>query len=270
MNKIWRTLVGTCLLFVFAACSTKPQKHYDITTMQSISYSLLDLADRKRQLRQFEQALLLYSESEDYAIKRNDKQVVGLAMLKRAAIYIELGQVEKAKVLIQQVDAMVKHEEVPLVDAVDFLNAKHAWLLKDEEKALSLLTSLQTRFAEVPEKHLYYKFVIWSYWPERYDLSQMDKALQALTQLKTERKMENIEIYSFALYQFLHQSVIQDSDRTPIVLADALSHFSQVELSNKILECFVLAHQFYVGRQDKAKSEYFAEQAKRLRASLLR
>jgi len=259
-NGIWLIL----LLSLVASCSTKPKKNYQVTTLQSISYSLLDLADRKRQLQQYEQALLLYREAESYALQRNDKYTIGLSQLKRAAIRIQLQQPKLALELIGDVERMVKFENVELAHPLMYIQAQYAKLTGEGATALRLLNQLQAHYQQDPEKLGYYRFVAWSYQHDAVAIDQIEADLNLLTRLKAERKLANIEIYSYAIFHYLNYLVAKDDDRAEGVIKIALAHFSEVELSNKIIECYQLASRFYEKRQLSEKAMYFRQQAARL------
>ena len=263
-------LVSRLCIFILllSACSSKPQKNYQVTTLQSISYSLLDLADRKRQLQQYEQALLLYRETESYALKRNDKLTAGLSQLKRAAIYIQLGQPETALALIEDVERWVAFENVPLAQAVTLLRAQYARLMNDVPQALSLLKDLRVQFQQDPEKHSYYRVLAWSYDPASTSLVDVENDIALLSERKQTHKLNNIEIYSYAIFQYAKYLVERGDDKAEGVLTTAIAHFSEVELSNKIIQCYELAASFYQRRAQAEKATYYREQAHRILALL--
>ena len=74
------------ILLLVAGCSSAPEKVYQVNTYEQASSDLTRLADRKRQLQQYDEALELYLKAEEFALKRNDQRKIGFSKLKRALI----------------------------------------------------------------------------------------------------------------------------------------------------------------------------------------
>ena len=257
------------LLVILVSCSSKPQKSYDVTTLQTISYALLDLADRKRQMEQYEQALMLYRETESYAFKRNDRVTAGLSQLKRAAIHIQLEQLQQAEQLIADVQKTVKFEAVPLDNAVKLIQARLAKAKGETELAGQLLAELEDLFKEDLEKRSYYRIVAWNYQPDKFELASIGKSVDELTGLKKQRKLNNIEIYSYAIYHYARFLAEQNNVLAETYLPIAIEHFSEIELSNKIQSCYELAAGYYARTAQLEKAEYHKTQAARLKSLLM-
>jgi len=265
MNK---AILISFFSFCMFACSSKPQKNYDVTTLQTISYALLDLADRKRQLEQYEQALMLYREAESYALKRNDRMTAGLSKLKRAAIHIQLGQNDLAQGLIKEVENTILYEAVPLDGAVVLLKAQLLKANGEPESALQLLFTLETQYKDNTEKRNYYRMVAWSYMPSKFELTEIEQSVSELSALKKQHKLNNIEIYSYAIYHYTRYLAEQNNILAETYIPIAIDHFSTIELSNKIQKCYELAAQYYTRTNQPKKAEYHQQQADHLRTLL--
>lgn len=259
-------LIGIVLGLSLAGCSSPPKKSYDVTTIQSVSYSLMELADHKRQLQEFDKALDLYLEAERYATMRNDKYLVGLSKLKRAGISIKNAKLNEADALIKQVSQMEQYEQVGLSNAIKYLQAQLAHEQDDSQTAFQLLNELSLYYKDDNEKLIYYNTVRWVYGDPAVQLTQVQQGLQTLESLKKEAKLNNIEILSYALFQLAKHTAQSGDETSDSVLLKSISHFSNLEMSNKVSQSYTLAAQFYARHGNQAKADYYQQQASNITA----
>ncbi|MFT4925839.1 MAG: hypothetical protein ACI8WB_001934 [Phenylobacterium sp.] len=264
INKLAKALFGVGFLLL-AACSSAPEKVYDVTTYQSLSYALLDMADRKRQLEHYDEAIKYYLQGESYALKRNDKITVGLSRLKRAAIHLIRQQHPQAWVLISDVEQMNQYESLDLDNALLFLKARFAHANGDTPSALSQLKQLEQAYAASGdiEKQIYYRLVGWQYQPASIaavSLSAIEQDIAVLDIRVETHQQNNIEIYSYALYHYAKRLVELADPKAVQAIDKAIKHFSRLELTSKIRDCYQLAADYYAGVGDVDKAAYFNQQ----------
>ncbi len=260
MFKYCKTVL--CLLAtLLCGCSSPPPAEYQVTTYKDISLSLMALADRARQLEIYDEALVLYLEAESYAQKRNDKMALGISVLKRAAIHIELKQYPQAQTLIHQVAQMNQFEAVDLANPLMFIQAKLAYSKGNVTRAVGLISQLEQTYIDVPEKNIYYRMVRWVYQPQGVTIAVIEQDMVALEALVVEHKLMNIEIYSYALFNYAKWLAMQQNSKAEAAIAKAIEHFSHLELTSKIRDCYQVGADYYrlVGQGDKA--DYFQAQA---------
>ena len=255
------------LAVLLCGCSSPPLVEYQVTTFKEISLSLLALADRKRQLELYDEALLLYLEAENFAQKRNDKTSLGISRLKRAAIHIELKQYPQAETLINQVEQMNQFDTVDLANPLMFIQAKLSYSKGDVTEAVGLIAQLEQAYIEVPEKNIYYRMVRWVYQPKGVLMAVIEQDMAVLEALVAEHQLMNIEIYSYALLHYAEWVATQKDSRAEAAITKAIEHFSQLELTSKIRDCYQIGADYYqlMGQRDKAA--YFQAQADGLGAS---
>lgn len=253
--------VAFLLIGLLSACSSLPPVEYEVSTYQKISHSRLALADRNRQMEQYQQALDLYKQAETYAQKRNDKLTLGISRLKRAAIHIELKQQADALALINQVEKIQQYEAVGLNNPLMFIRAKLAYGEGDVDGAVILLAELEQTYIEQPERNIYYRMVRWVYQPDSVALAVIQQDVTTLGKLVAGHELSNIEIYSYALFNYAKWLGGQGDELAEAAIAKAIGHFSQLELTPKIRDCYQLGADYYrlVGLGDKA--DYFQLQA---------
>lgn len=263
MNKgLFAVVLGIALV----GCSSPPKKNYDVTTIQSVSYSLLELADHKRQLGEYDKALALYLDAERYATMRNDKYVVGISKLKRAGILIKTDKVSQAETLIGQVSQMEQYEQVGLSNAIKYLQAQLAHKTEDNQTAITLLSELSAEYLEDAEKTVYYNTVRWVYGDVNVPLSRVKKGLETLEELKNQSKLNNIEILSYTLYQLTKGLSATGELSEESTILKAIEHFSSLEMSNKISESYQFAATFYQRNGQQQKADYYQQQAENIAA----
>ena len=194
------------LLLVASAlcgCSSAPDVSYDVTTYKDMSVKLMGFADRKRQEAHYGDATELYLEAEKYAIKRNDKYLLGLSQLKRAAIAIVQGRLTESSLLLNEVEQMVAFEQVDLKNAIDFVKAKMAIANGDKDTAKALFKGLedfyQSDAAYSLEKQIYYRLQGWSVDYQGLSGVQIEADINSLRGLYQTQQLNNVEIFSFAL-----------------------------------------------------------------------
>ena len=252
------------MLVLMVGCSSAPKSQYDVTTYQNMTLKLLALADRKRQQGSWGQANTLYLEAEKYAIKRNDKYLLGLSFLKRAAIAIAQGRQTQAAMLIKNVEQMVKFERVDLAQGVDFVNAKMAQAKGDDQKAIALYRQLEVFYQHDAAKASFYRFKRWHVDEQEVAITQIEQDLQLLRQHYEQHQLDNVEIFSFALFAYLQWQVRHQQQGVEGILTEALEHFSRLELGNKIAECYLLGADFYRRQGDIEKADYYQIQASKI------
>lgn len=251
-----------------SACSSLGKKSYDVTTLQSIAYALLDLADQKRQQEQWQQAILLYEEAEQYIIRRNDKVLLGISQLKRASVLIQLEQLDAAEKLISKVEQIAQFEAPSLTPSILYIQAKYAFAQNDVNGAIAKLETLKTMHSEHPEKRAYYEIAAWVYQPEATSINQIAKNVAQLKSLKDDGKLENIEIYSFATFQYAKYLSANALSSAPQALEQAIQHFSTLELSNKVRDLYGFAARYYQQVNDQARAKYYKNQQEQLNQML--
>ncbi|NQZ09682.1 MAG: hypothetical protein HRT35_21235 [Algicola sp.] len=234
---------------------------YQVTKYQEISLSLLALADRKRQLELYDEALMYYLEAENFAQKRNDKSTLGISRLKRAAIHIELKQYPQAQVLINQVEQMNQFDTVDLANPLMFIQAKLSYSKGDVTQAVGLITQLEQAYIEVQEKNIYYRMVRWVYQPEGVAMVMIEQDMAVLEALVVEHQLMNIEIYSYALLHYAKWLASQKDSRAEAAIIKAIEHFSQLELTSKIRDCYQIGADYYRLMGQREKADYFQLQA---------
>ena len=249
-----KVLLSIALVTLISGCSSAPEKQYEVRTYQRMSYSWMALADRKRQQEEYVQALELYQRALKYAQKRNDLFNIGISKLKSAAIYITLKQFERADELIRQVTQTDEYEPVDLGNPIKFIRAKLLHAQGNTVKAVELLKQLEASYLEDVERNIYYRLVRWSYDNSSVSMATIEADLVVLDTLVAEHKLNNIEIYSFALYQHAKWLAEQRDSAAETAINQAISHFSTLELTAKIKDCYQLAVDYYqaVGQSDKA------------------
>ncbi|MBU2883435.1 hypothetical protein KO525_13870 [Psychrosphaera sp. B3R10] len=246
------------------SCSSVDKQQYEVTTLQSVGNALLTLADDKRQLGQYKEALVYYQESEKYALKRNDKYGFGLSQLKRAAVYLKLNEVEKAKELMDAVAQIEQFEPVGLKNSLLYVKAQYQQYLGNTDIALEHLSTLQKAFKNEPEKRIFYQFVSWVYDNSSVPVTTIATGYNVLAELKSEGRLYNIEIFSYAVFQYGKYLTAQNNELAEPILIDAIGHFSMLEQSNKIADCYLLLSDFFAQQNLPEKSQYYQQQAKRI------
>lgn len=250
--------------FGLVSCSSVDKQNYDVTTLQSVGNALLTLADEKRQLGQYQEALVYYQESEKYALKRNDKYGFGLSQLKRAAVHLKLDEAEQAKKLMDSVTQIEQFEPVGLVNSLLYIQAQYQQYLGNTEVALQHLSTLQQAFKNQPEKRIFYQFVSWVYDNSSVPITTIATGYNVLAELKNEGRLYNIEIFSYAVFQYGSYLTAQNNELAEPILFDAIAHFSMLEQSNKIADCYLLLADFFAQQNQPDKSQYYQQQANRI------
>lgn len=261
MTNVIKTLFVLLSTYIILACSSLDKQDYAVTTMQSVGHSVFELADQKRQLGQYQEALMYYLESEKYALKRNDKFSFGLSQLKRGAIYLKLGEADKTLGIIDAVSEIERFESVGLGNALLFVKAQYQQHLGNTDTAVAYLRQLQENYRTEPEKHIYYQFVSWVYQPDSVDLAKIATGYNTLLALKEQGQLYNIEIFSYAVVHYSAFLVEQNNDLAESILFAAIDHFSMLEQSNKIAQCYEMLSVYFVKQEQPDKAEYYQQQA---------
>lgn len=245
------------LLCLSTGCSSPPEKDYQVTEYRLLANLWMQQADRKRQQEIYPAALTLYQRAEKYALKRNDRLVIGIARLKRAAIHISLSELDKAEQLLLEVERMEQFEPAGLDKSSRFIRAKWLKAQGQVEQAKVILAELEQFYQEQPERNIYYRLVRWSYDYNSVDMAAVDADLQVLNKRVDERQLDNIEIYSFALYEYARYLTKMQDERASAAIDKAIEHFSSLELTAKIRDCYKLAADYYRSSNQLEKAEYF-------------
>lgn len=257
-------LAVSIALFGLSACSSIDKQSYDVTTIQSVGDALMSLADEKRQLGEYQEALIYYDESEKYALKRNDKYRFALSQLKRASIYLKLDQPEKTQQIIDDISQLERFEKVGLGNPLTFVMAQLAHHRGNTQAAVELLQKLQKNFHKNPEKRLYYQLVSWVYSPQSVEFSVIQKGYAELLTLKQQGLLYNIEVFSYAVShygQYLAENGMLEAEN---VLKEAIRHFSMLEQSNNIAKMYMLLADYHQQQNNPEQVEYYRQQAKRI------
>ena len=242
---------------VLVGCSSPPEKVYEVNRYQQVVSLLMAQADRARQLERYDQANAAYQQAEQYARKRHDLNALGIAQLKRAAIALEQKRLDDAKALITSVEGLSGIGAEKLAGAVTYLQAKLAHHQGESAKADRLLAGLQQQNADNPEKHSYYRIVRWAWLPESVSEAEIEQDLLLLDALVAERKLNNIEIYSFALYHRTKWLAQSNDERFGDALKQALDHFASIELAPRIRDCYQLAQRYYARNGNAAMASQY-------------
>lgn len=247
-------------LTLVTACSSKPEKSYQQTAIQSVSYSLLELADKKRQQDKLESALNLYLEAEKYATKRNDKYLLGIAKLKRASVHLKLDNLTMATKLVAEVEQIEKFEPSGLRNSIDFIQAKIAYHSDEQIAAQAIIKNLVSKYANDSEQSFYYLLVSWVYGDSNISTSKAIDVFSKIAELKQTKELNNIEIYSYGVFQLAKVLNKQNKPEAEKYILLAIQHFSSLELSNKVSQCYQLAAEFYRNAEQPEKVSYFLQQ----------
>ncbi|WP_194868722.1 hypothetical protein [Pseudoalteromonas sp. PPB1] len=256
MIKI-RCLILLCVLSGLIGCSSAPERDYQVNTYQRQASAWLAQGDRKRQLGAYQQALQYYDNAYRYASKRHDVAQMGLARLKQAAVYIKLGQGKLAESKIAQAAEFARFEQTELMPAIDFMRSKLAFSRGEQAQAQSILSKLQAQYGDQPEKQVYYRWVGWQYAPDRLDWLQAGQDMQLLAKMKADRTLKNIEILSFVIYHNVLWRVAFGQQDVPQAIEAAITHFASLELTNRLIDCFEIAKQYYLSVGDEARAQYY-------------
>lgn len=256
-------------LSLLTACSSKPKPNYDVTTLQSISYALMDLADKKRQEENYQQALLLYQEADKYAGRRNDKYLLGLSKLKQAAIHIKTEAFKLAEANLSEVRGIATFEEAKLEAPLMFLQAEYWANTKELEKSKNLYIQLKQRFQSDPIRSAYYQIGWWRYEPKSLTTEQARALVNRVEQAKLDGTLENIEIYSFVLLKFTEHKLKNKDDDAEALGLRTVKHFTQLEQSRKVLRLYEMMSLYAREKSDLEKAKYYDAQALRIKNLLL-
>ena len=263
--KSMKTKILLISLVMLAACSSMPEKSYQINSFSQASADYIKLADRKRQQEEYNDALELYLTAEKYALKRNDQQKIGISKLKRALIYITLNNNENAQALIDEVRQANQIEQLELARAITFINAKLLLNKGNKVQAFKLLSQLETYYQSDVERHAYYQLMRWSYDYQQLDSASVQKTIDILTERFDAKSLNNIEILSFAYFEYARWAVDNASlEQGQIIIEQSIQHFSLLELTPKIAKTLKFAADFYKRHKLSAKSDYYLTAHQRL------
>lgn len=252
-------------LLLIAGCSSTPEKSYQVTNYKQASINFSKLADRKRQQEEYEDAIELYLTAENYALKSNDQQKIGINKLKRALIYIILDDNQNAEKLIEEVAQANQIEQLDLDQAITFINAKLLLNRGDKAQALILISRLETYYQSDVERRAYYRLMRWSYDYQQLDSASVQVIIDLLTARFEAKILNNIEILSFAYFEHARWAVDNASlEQGQIIIEQSINHFSLLELTPKIAKSLKFAADFYKRHGLSAKSDYYLAAHQRL------
>jgi hypothetical protein len=253
--KIKILLIGLLLL---AACSSTPEKNYQVTNFKQVSIDLTRLADRKRQQEEYEDALEMYRSAESYALKSNDQQKIGINKLKRSLIHIILNKSEKAETLIREVEQANRIEQLELEQAINFINAKLLLSKGDKAQAFKLISDLENFYQGDEERRAYYRLMRWSSDYQQLDLASVQVMIDMLTSRFNAKTLDNIEILSFAYLENSRWAAGNaDLEQGQIIIEQSIDHFSYLELPAQIAKSLKFAADFYARHGLLEKSDYY-------------
>ena len=234
------------LLILISACSSPPEKVYQIDEYSQASIDYMKSADRKRQQEAYAEALNLYLTAENYALKRNDQLTIGISKLKRAQINITLDNLAEAESLIKSVEKANQIEELNLKPSVTFIKAKLLISKGQKSQALELISQLEDYYQADVERRAYYQLLRWSYDYQQFDIESIRQNVETLKTRFTARTLNNIEILSFAHLEYARWAVdYADLEKGQVIIENAIEHFSLLELTPKIARTLEFAANFY-------------------------
>ena len=255
--KIKILLIGLLLL---AACSSTPEKSYQVTNFKQASIDLTRLADRKRQQEEYQDAIEMYLTAESYALKSNDQQKIGINKLKRALIYIILDNNETAQKLIKEVEQANRIEKLELAQAINFINAKLLLKRGDTDRAFKLISDLENFYQADEERRAYYRLMRWSSDYQQLDMESVLVMIEMLTARFNAKTLENIEILSFAYLEHSRWAVDNaDLEQGQDIIEQSIKHFSFLELPAQIAKSLKFAADFYVRHDLPERSDYYLD-----------
>ena len=252
-------------LLVIAGCSSTPDKSYRVTNFKQASIDFTKLADRKRQQEEYEDAIELYLTAEEYALKSNDQQKIGINKLKRALIYIILDNNQTAETLVREVEQANLIEQLELTQAITFINAKLLLIRGDKAQAFVLISNLETFYQSDAERRAYYRLMRWSYDYQQLDLASVRVIIEMLADRFDAKILNNIEILSFAYFEHARWAVVYANlEQGQTIIEQSINHFSLLELTPKIAKSLKFAADFYERHGLAAKSDYYLAAYQRL------
>ncbi|WP_155730506.1 hypothetical protein [Pseudoalteromonas luteoviolacea] len=220
--------------------------------------------DRKRQEQRLAQAVLNYKTAYKYANLRNDVELMGLSLLKLASVYLDKEDFIAADESIERVQTMQRFENIDLTLSIKAVLAKKAHVAGDSSKAAAYANELVNIYTEDLEKSVYYRWLVVKYSAEPVDFAILDKDVQSLLTLKHSAKLENIEVLSFILYQNALWRVDSLEPSAVDATKSAIEHFSGLELTNRIRDCYTLLAKYYRSIGDTSSAQYFEQRIESL------
>ncbi|AOT08587.1 hypothetical protein [Pseudoalteromonas luteoviolacea] len=268
-------LTYVVMLILFAClnsgCSSAPEKQYRVTKYLDLANTWMARGDRKRQEEKLDLALSNYQTSYKYANMRNDLTLMGILHLKQATIHINQNRIEQASDSIDKAKALRQYEGADILLPIKSLEAKFEYVFGKASKAESIANELSATYKNDSEKHIYYRWLSWMYsGANSLDWAEADSDLKTLKQLKSTGTLDNIEIFSFVIYYNAKWRVQEQDARAVSAIEMALQHFSELELTNRIKDCYALAVQWYEANDDKNKAAYFSMRLKELSTNIPR
>jgi len=246
------------LLMIISGCSSTPEKIYQIDQYSQASIDYMKLADRKRQLEIYDEALELYLTAESYAMRRNDQLTIGISKLKRAQINITLENLAEAEKLINSVEQANQIEGLNLTPSVTFIRAKLLIKKGQKSKALKLISQLETFYQSDPERHAYYQLLRWSYDYQQFKTATIRSDVEMLKTRFKNKTLNNIEILSFAHIEYARWAAdYADLNQGRDIIESAIEHFSLLELTPKIARTLQFAANFYSRLHLPDKASYY-------------
>ncbi|MBQ4879053.1 hypothetical protein J8M21_17700 [Pseudoalteromonas luteoviolacea] len=245
-------------VLINTSCSSAPEKQYRVTKYLELTNTWMARGDRKRQEEKLDLALSNYDTGLKYANLRNDLTLMGVLQLKKATIYINQSRFEFALKLIEQAKALHKYEGAELKLPIRALEAKLAHAQGRFKEASASALALSEAYKDDNERSIYYRWLGVMYSSDSIMLwEEMDRDLRSLDNLKARGELENIEILSFVVYNNALWKVRDKHAQAQIAIEQAIAHFSELELTNKIRDCYALAVKLYKAQGNEDKAAYF-------------
>ncbi|MBQ4835883.1 MULTISPECIES: hypothetical protein [Pseudoalteromonas] len=269
MIKYAAAVLIMVLFFLNSGCSSAPEKQYRVTRYLDLANTWAARGDRKRQEQKLDIALSNYNTAYKYAHLRNDVELMGILQLKKAMVYILLDKPDNASQFIGHARQLQEFEGAELSLPIKALEAKQAFEQGETRRASAYANELSAAYEGNIEKQIYYRWLSWMYVKNSLlPWEQMNQDLTQLELLKSKGDLNNIEVLSFAVYYNALWRVDHQAPQAKQAIEQAIVHFSELELTNRVRDCYGLAAKFYRQRGELDKAQYFAKRQQRLSASI--
>ncbi|ESP93178.1 MULTISPECIES: hypothetical protein [Pseudoalteromonas] len=269
MIKYAAAVLVMLLIFLNTGCSSAPEKQYRVTRYLDLANTWTARGDRKRQEQKLDIALSNYNTAYKYAHLRNDLELMGILQLKKAMLYILLDKPDNASQFIEHARQLQVFEGAELSLSIKALEAKQAFEQGETQRASAYADELSAAYEGNIEKQIYYRWLSWMYTKNSLlPWEQMNQDLTQLELLKSKGDLNNIEVLSFVVYHNALWRVDHQAPETKQAIEQAIVHFSELELTNRVRDCYGLAARFYRQRGEIEKAHYFSKRQQRLSDSI--